>query len=272
MNTDEIMVVAVLLLCPLLIVIGISLYLRHKKQKRDYEENKIAISNKSLLQSLSSIPNLIISRYCIAPDSSFAVGFDDENKFFIYLQQSDYEIYKYEDIISVQLIEDSKMIFEKSQRAKVLTIVGGLVGNAAGTVAAATMSNTYQNKLHDKLIVKLLLRNSYKASLELVCFNSRTMTDVHRPVHESYPLYRKAKAFSENVIDCITVIIDSINQKEKGRNNNIIISNSVSDEIAKLADLKDRGALSEEEFNQQKAHLLSSTIPSSSFEKGLTPK
>lgn len=32
---------------------------------------------------------------------------------------------------------------------------------------------------------------------------------------------------------------------------------SVADEILKLSDLKDRGLLSEDEFNQQKAHLLS---------------
>lgn len=42
--------------------------------------------------------------------------------------------------------------------------------------------------------------------------------------------------------------------------------NSVADEILKLSDLKDRGLLSEDEFNQQKAHLLNggSGTPASS--------
>ena len=54
--------------------------------------------------------------------------------------------------------------------------------------------------------------------------------------------------------DTFEIIIDSVNSEKKSTSNSY---SSVSDELLKLNDLKEKGILTEDEFEQQKRKLLS---------------
>ncbi len=60
--------------------------------------------------------------------------------------------------------------------------------------------------------------------------------------------------------DIFSIILDMVDKNIAMQKNSPVIqqnSNSVADELAKLAKLKESGVLTEEEFNAQKAKLLS---------------
>ena len=54
-----------------------------------------------------------------------------------------------------------------------------------------------------------------------------------------------------------SVISELMNNHDQNRNAPVIVTGNISDELAKLADLKDKGILTEEEFAAQKQKLLS---------------
>lgn len=68
-------------------------------------------------------------------------------------------------------------------------------------------------------------------------------------------IYEQGLKDAQSIADLISIIIDDVDRRQKTsqQNNN---SNSIADELAKLADLKNKGIITEEEFNTQKSKLL----------------
>jgi macrodomain Ter protein organizer (MatP/YcbG family) len=67
------------------------------------------------------------------------------------------------------------------------------------------------------------------------------------------PIFEKSANLLKNWKDTIEVIIDNMDSNKKAPQTN---SSSLSDELTKLNDLKEKGILTEEEFQQQKKKIL----------------
>ena len=63
---------------------------------------------------------------------------------------------------------------------------------------------------------------------------------------------------AQAISDLVSVIIDDVDKAEKQSQSSVTttVVPSVAEELAKLADLKSKGILTEEEFDKQKAKLL----------------
>lgn len=133
-------------------------------------------------------------------------------------------------------------------------IVGGLSGGAK------------QNKKVSKVQVKVKLRNINHPSFTIDCFNCKTMTIEGNPIKPDSlqgSIYKQGINDAQKIADTISVIIDATDKEQKktpdiAKQNTV--TGSVADELGKLADLKAKGILTDEEFNTQKQVLLGNGI------------
>ena len=133
-------------------------------------------------------------------------------------------------------------------------IVGGLSGE------------TKQNKKVSKVQVKVKLRNINHPSFTIDCFNCKTMTIEGKPIRPDSlqgGIYKQGLNDAQKIADTISVIIDATDKEQKNAPDiakQKAVTGSVADELGKLADLKAKGILTDEEFNTQKQVLLRNGI------------
>lgn len=164
--------------------------------------------------------------------------FDNKNQnlYIINTIKASYNELKYNNLISIEIIEDGQLIFKKSiMRTIGGAITGGVMAGGAGTVVGGLSGNTTAHKEIKSIIVKLLIRDINTPSVELKLDN----------------VFKTQQA--NQIKDSINVIIDKIDRESSSN-----ISQSIADELIKLNTLKEQGILTEEEFIKQKAKILNS--------------
>ena len=161
------------------------------------------------------------------------------------------------DIISVELLEDSNIAFSKSTMR---TIGGGIVGGAiaggAGAVIGGLSGDSKVKKEISKIEVKILLRNQNSPTYTIQCYNDGPLevSGIGKVTYDSI------MSTAKEIVDHISVIIDMMDREYQHQENMAIskpATKSIADELEKLCLLKEKGLLSEEEFQKQKERLLS---------------
>ncbi len=222
------------------------------KDGEDYSGLEVAevkdfVADKFLSLDKSNIATTSKKDACIAVDSTAkkVMLMKNVNK------PSQFQIIDYRDIISVEIIEDGTSVFSKSTTR---TVGGALVGNVlmggAGAVVGGLSGNTKKVDKIKSISIKILLRSVEEPSVELKLYDGEKIkTDSN--------YYIKLKKFSNDIKDIISVIIDSVDKEEKSSTVQVEQQKtSVTDELIKLAKLKEEGVLTEEEFANMKAKLL----------------
>lgn len=171
---------------------------------------------------------------------------------------SSHTVLNYKDIIDVTYEEDGTTLYTKSASR---TVGGALVGGAllggAGAIVGGLSGNSKQNKVVKSMLIKILVRNTTTPTVSL---NINYTGETYQTKNASSKTIYEARVRSANQIkDLLSVVIDegkNISQvpMQPKVNQGIV---SVADELVKLAKLKEQGLLTEEEFNVQKAKLLS---------------
>ena len=137
-------------------------------------------------------------------------------------------------------------------------VVGGALGGGAGAVVGGLSGNTNMKKKVSLIQVRLRIRDISMPTLLINCFDSKSMTngeDIKTDGISGY-IYDQCIQHANQIVDLVSVIIDDVDKKEKKSLNTSIGNGSVAEELLKLADLKDKGILTDEEFNAQKSKLL----------------
>ena len=166
----------------------------------------------------------------------------------------------YDDIISVEVIEDNTVIASKSTiRTIGGAVVGGALAGGAGAVIGGLSGNTNMKKKVKMVQIKLRLRDIKKPTLFINCFDYMTMANgiEVKPDGMLGYKYKQGLEHAQQIADLVSIIIDDVDRRQKQASNNNT-SNSVADELVKLSELKAKGILTEEEFNAQKSILLNS--------------
>lgn len=171
-------------------------------------------------------------------------NFDDINPSYVALP--------YASLLSVAIITDGVMVSEKSTMRTVGgALVGGALFGGAGAVVGGLSGDSKQGQMIGRVSVKFVLRDVTSPTFEIVFLNMMQV----KPSDSDYYKVEMALDVANKVKDFASIIIDEVDRSEKApqvQNNN----SSVADELAKLADLKAKGILTEEEFQAQKAKLL----------------
>lgn len=195
------------------------------------------------------------------------IVFDDKNSQIahIYIKMPNISkiLFSYEDIISVEIIEDGDITYKKSTiRTIGGTIVGGVLLGGTGAIVGGLSGSSKEKKSIKSVKIKLLLRNVSNPSHIITVYDGVELNS-----KEPNLIYNLMMSFSNSVRDTISVIIDKTDKqaktnqsiglnKEKNETENSKIILSIGDELSKLAELKMRGLLTDEEFQQQKERLL----------------
>lgn len=188
---------------------------------------------------------------------------DDFFKVLVIVGESSHEIFNYTDIIEVSYEENGNQLYTKSAGRTVGgAIVGGVLMGGAGAVVGGLSGASKQNKEVKSIDIKILLRSTSRSSCVLhfkdIDRVLKTKEDSDRKMYETY-----TKNANE-AKDILSVIID--NAKQVQVNSPVAqpliqkvpsSSSSIADELTKLAKLKADGILTDEEFQIQKAKLLS---------------
>ena len=229
----------------------------------------IAISNNLSFKSINYISNDLISQkegnttfITKKKIGSYVFLMDEYYKVMIIISPLISEkVLNYSDIINVTYEEDGNTLFSKSMARTVGgAIVGGALIGGAGAIVGGLSGNTSQNKKVQSMNIKILVRSTTSPSINLpINLNGETFNTKDEKSKNAY----KSRIKEANAIkDLISVIIDNSNQQQAAQvtiNSNPEKQKQVSniaDELTKLAQLKDAGILSEEEFQQQKKKLL----------------
>ena len=209
--------------------------------------NSVYLPQKTGSVSKVSIKN--IGNYMFIMDKFFKV--------LVLIGEDKYTAYNYSDIIEVSYEENGNQLFTKSTGRTVGgAIVGGMLMGGAGAVVGGLSGNTKQNKEVKSMDIKILVRSTEKSSFVLHFMDS--LTPLNTKNENDKILYEKYLKNANEAKDLLSVIIDSSKQVAPIVSRPAISKEpSVADELIKLAKLKADGILTEEEFQAQKAKLLS---------------
>lgn len=202
----------------------------------------------------STIKTRSVGNYLFIMDNFFKV--------LVLVGPGTHEIFNYSDIIEVSYEENGNQLYSKSAGRTVGgAIVGGVLMGGAGAVVGGLSGASKQNKEIKNMDIKILLRSTSRTSCVLhfkdVDRVLKTKDDADRKLYETYVKN------ANNAKDILSVIIDNAKQASAPIAQSlaqpvVVQSNSVADELAKLAKLKADGFLTEEEFRAQKTKLLNS--------------
>lgn len=202
----------------------------------------------------SQIVNGVLNLYMFAVDKN--------HRKIAFIKDNQETIIPFEDIISVEIIEDNTTLASKSTMRTVGgALVGGALAGGAGAVVGGLSGDTNIKRKVSLVQVKMRLRDIDNPTLTINCYDCKTMTSGQEAKTDSllWGIYKQGLEHARQITDLVSVIIDDVDHSEKQNlfSPNSINAGSVAEEIAKLANLRDQGILTDEEFNSQKTKLLS---------------
>lgn len=158
-------------------------------------------------------------------------------------------------------MENSTSIMSKSTTRTIGGALGGaLIAGGVGAIVGGLSGSSTSTKKIDKVCVDLLLRDISSPSIRIVTFDS-TWAGGGKPVNIDNKGFQIGIENAKEIANVVSVIIDEVDngwkkeQLNKNKENQKVTS--VADELQKLAKLKEDGILTQEEFETQKAILLS---------------
>lgn len=220
-------------------------------------ERKVALNAK--IEKLQNPENL---KTIIGQKNRYAFVLDNVGRKIYYIIPTQTKEVPFDQIISVEILEDNTLLSSKSTTRTVGgAMLGGALAGGAGMVVGGLSGDSKQKKKVSKVSVKIKIRDYSTPALLIPCFDAHELTgyDEIKPTDILCGcFYKEELQNAQRIADYISVIIDEVDRQQSMNSHPIQLgNNSVADELAKLADLRAKGILTEEEFSAQKAKLLS---------------
>jgi len=153
----------------------------------------------------------------------------------------------YEDVIRVEISFQGKIIYKKDN-AVGRALVGGALFGSAGAIVGSTSSTTTATK-EETATLRILINNIQNPSIVISGINVENAENVKAIIE--VVLNRIEKGIKKTNNDIISDVSNQISEREELESNDLLAR------LDKLGQLKEKGILTEEEFNIQKAKILS---------------
>lgn len=190
--------------------------------------------------------------------NNYAFITDDVNGYVVIVTSSSMHVYLYSDIVSISYEENGNDMYNKSIGG---AVVGGLLFGGVGAIVGSNAAKTIKNKKIEMMSIKILLKNTANPTIMLKIYKAGAdggILETKNPADRIY--YEGLMKEVSGIRDMFSVILDIVNRdnicKSSKEHSATPSTRTVADELIKLMKLKDAGALSEEEFQQQKTKLL----------------
>lgn len=234
----------------------IAVILGANKQQKEQEKRE----NKQR-ESLNSLEGFQPTKKAYKNDGLIAL--DGQNKE-IALQKNNGQIkrFNFSDIISCEVVEDGETVTRKSNKIG-RAVVGGVLAGGAGAIIGGLSGKEKQNKEIKSISLKIIFKTSeIPYTFKLTFFDAKQATShTKSKIKLSESVYGKMAKDAINEVSNWKEKIESIiNQYDKEEKNETQAQTSVSEEIEKLNSLKEKGAITQEEFDKQKQKLLNKQV------------
>lgn len=246
----------------ILIVVAIIKAVSDNSQRNKNIEER----GKNFTQKLHRQDDFVATNKIIGVENSYVLAIDQKKQMIMYMTEQTKKTFPFNNLLSVEVLEDNIMLSQKSSLRTIGgAMVGGAIAGGAGAIIGGLSGDSKQNKKVSKVQVKIKLRDINNPSFTIDCFDCKTMTLDGKPIKPTSladgEKYKQGLKDAQLIADTLSVIIDDIDRAEKKSQNTStnpdnLSTNSIANELSKLADLKAKGILTDEEFNIQKNILL----------------
>ena len=175
-----------------------------------------------------------------------AINKEKKELYFLFNDELD-KLIKYESIIECKIIENSSVV---NSGGIGRAIVGGLIAGDSGAIVGA---NTRKSKnIVSSLLIRIVTKEIDEPlyTLELLDYQ----IDTNKQLYAN--LYKQAMEFANNVYATIQAIIKDNNNTNVVETKQELNSTSGLEQLEKLAELKDKGIITQEEFEETKKKIL----------------
>jgi len=211
---------------------------------------------KAVDEHLGCFKDFSATQKVMGSDGNTGLAIDEQRKKICLIDHRQQEVtsrfFAYKDLLSSEISEDGATVTRTVRSSQIGgALIGGLALGGLGAVIGGLSGETQTSGTVKRIDLRI------------------TVDDTKNPLHDINFLYletkkgdffyRKAIQEARHWHGLIEVLIRRADLEDKATNTNDaprLPSGSVADELKKLAELRDAGVLSIEEFQQQKARLL----------------
>ncbi|MCD8401298.1 hypothetical protein G1K52_11570 [Tenacibaculum finnmarkense] len=221
--------------------------------KKMAEERKA--KRKKLNSELNEIKGFTFSKRLVSKWGLMAL--DKENRqIAVKSQFGKINVHSFSAIHSCEILVNGQTTYKKSSVIG-RSIAGGILAGNAGAIIGGLSGKEKKVEEVSSIDFKILFREAEETSFKYRLFDANETTgNTKKSIKESDAVYglelKKAKSRLQYWKDQLEVIISSQEKIDKSQN----ISLSISDELLKITELKEKGTLSQEEFEIMKSKLM----------------
>lgn len=195
----------------------------------------------------------------------FKMIFEDEAKRIVIIYpESKIKTIKFADIRGVELVEDGTVLQSKSMMRTVGgAIVGNMVAGGAGAIIGGLSGDSKQKKKISSVDVILKLRGLSEPTYTINCFSAQEFYGKKEIKSDEFALgdvYREGLKDANRIVELVGVVIDANDRQAAAEVKAAAAPEpSISDieALEKLVSMKEKGLLTDQEFESMKAKLLS---------------
>lgn len=159
------------------------------------------------------------------------VSLDNKHEILIIRNTSDmtYDIIKYGELLSCEILENNSTVMKGGVGR---AVVGGIIAGGAGAIVGA---NTRKSEIMRELTIRIITSNSRKSSYVIKLQGENLSNEAYNFINEVYAI--------------ITNLINQYSKKEKAQ---VSANNDITEQIEKLAILKEKKLLQKKNLKQKR--------------------
>lgn len=175
------------------------------------------------------------------------------NEYFEKLKEIQMIIIDHKDILKCEVVEDGQTVIETSRSSQIGgALLGGLLAGGVGAIIGGLSGRQTSSKEVKSVSLRIVVNNTENPLHEveiLYSYNGKSKDSI---------AYQSASNIATYWHSLISVLIKKADEEDKKEKNNRNEDVNVADEIEKLFNLKNSGAISEEEYKLRKMKLINS--------------
>jgi len=222
-----------------------------KKKERQEATDRLA-------KNLDSIEGFASTKRLVGPWGFIAID-SKQRKVAIKSIHKPIQVHSYGDVIACEVVVDGNIIHRKSG-ALGRAVLGSILAGSAGAIVGGLSAKSFEENEVKNIDLKLVFRDTTNPSISIRFFDAWEETsNTKKSVKATDSVYgailKKSLDELNNWKETFEIIIDQEDQASAV--SAVKTGLSIADEIGKLSQLRADGVLSQEEFDSQKAKLLS---------------
>ena len=223
---------------------------------------------KHFFERLHRIKGFSMSQFIMGQQNSFLLAIDKENRLVAYILPNSQLVFPYDQVLRVEMLKDNQIVSERftsriKHNSEFMTILHRKPQTPLPLKSVKSKSNTSQ------IVIRITLSKGDSPWLPIYCFDAKTQlfggSRTLDLTNKESQMYREGLEIAYHldmlfgkIIDLIDdeYILDKVLDPQDQALPKDSIPKLIADELEKLFDLKERGALSREEYATQKERLL----------------